>query len=1077
MGGHSFFTMLAIGCTKPRPYKTLPNNGTSPGKRLIEKSLFDTSAEYLYVPSSLNSTRTTDVTFPMYMGQAKIVRLQLTETALRVLEVDPEAQFQNNPVNNKPVLTVPISHVEFRCARDRDGKCTHQEEEDLSKPWASRSFIKILPDQLAVQEINFLPIEIANLFSSCHDVVSSAFESFEIEKNAINFGVEKTYKSNIACAGLANELSDLTFRVVYKYSLAKLSSVTSPDYKSLIYTQKEKSIFGFFDTNTLSLDRDNSANETGKKDFLNRWNPQRKVVYHLSENFSKPEFKKIKETTIKAIASLNHSLELAGTPLRIDLQEALPNMNPGDLRVNSIVMVEDPVNYGILGYGPTAANPRTGEIVHGRAAMYLGVLKTSLKRAYEDFVNEIITKQIQNKKNIQSQEKDNKSKIKLGQNFLLASEILTAPEKSSKNRPPGAPGAIAPGLNVKKMVAHAARLNERRLSLRDVALMKEDSSVVEQILSTNCFYSLENFDLANSLNEEIRKIIEEIGVKPWIELTAQEKDRVIDALLPFVWGPVLIHEMGHNLGLRHNFSGSEDKDNFYTDQELEKMGATQNFAENFAYSSIMDYGYRVTNELQVMGKYDVAALRFGYTEKLELGDKSGNLISIDEFRKNPELEIKPYRYCTDEHVDVNPGCKRFDEGTNLSEIAEHWIHMHEESYPRRNFRNGLANFSIYDDAKQISKLNLIFSSLRTMFERYEDIKKTYGLTDEHPIWESNEFLKDLKSASRLAGRFFIKVLQTPDTLCAVAEASDPNTIVAVVPIQQITTNAISCFDKENIQLNPVYVVAGQAGKSFQSKKDPNSTNPYMDQIDVRGIWLDKLLALNALTNRLTGISSFDEFTDNYLDLTDMQAEVQSALSALLLNEVVAPITIETISGDLLNASVPVRFYSHAPRENGHRILKPLHPGVQSLFKIPAEGVDFQVKLAQLLKANLVSPAQLNDENSLLNSIMAFSSLPLGSTPADYASTDIGLTRIFVNQKSKVASQLLLSREIVLALSLLSEEKLNLIKVDIAAGKAPADDASASEKFAYQLGAEVIDMFLKKEFQDRSYYELMLSAFL
>lgn len=1059
----SLLAVIAIGCTKPRPYETLQVDSTSPSERPISKSMIDTESEYLYVPSSLNSTRTTSATFPMYMGQAKIVKLQLTENALRVLEVDPESQFQNNPVNNKPVLTVPISHVEYRCAKDRDGKCTHREEEDSSKPWAQRAFIKIKPDELAVQEINFLPIEIANLFSSCHDVAGSTFESFQIDKDAINFGVEKTYKSNIDCAGLSGELSDLTFRVVYKYSLSKLSSIASPNYKKLTYSRKEQSTFGFFETNTLKLDRDNTATEGGAADFINRWNPQRKVVYHLSENFNKPEYAKIKQTTIRAIASINNSLQLAGTNLKIDLQDAPPNMNPGDLRVNSIVMVEEPVNYGILGYGPTAANPRTGEIVHGRTAMYLGVLKTSLKRAYEDFLTERTAKQEQ--------------KIKLATSLSASSPLSRAPahKHSAKTGATAPRDSFKPVRDLNKISARAARLDARPLSLRDMAFIKDDPSIVEQILSMNCFYGVDNLNVTDSLGDEIAKIVDEVGAKPWIELTDAEKDKVIDTLLPFIWGPVLIHEMGHNLGLRHNFSASEDKDNFYTDNEHKQMDVKR----KFAYSSVMDYGYRVTNELQMMGKYDIAALRFGYTEQIELdGDnRKGKIVSLEEYRKDPDQEIRQFKYCTDEHVEVNPGCKRFDEGTTLTEIAEHWIRMYEESYLRRNFRNGLVNFSLYDDATQISKLGLIFRSLRTTFERYEDIKKTYGLADDDKLWDDNEFLKDLKTASRLAGRFFIKVLQTPDTLCAVAEATTPNQIVGVVPIQLITTNAMSCFDQENIQLNPAYVVVGEAGKSFQSKKDPNSTNPYMDQIDVRGIWLDKLLALNALTKRLTGISSFDEYTDNYLDLADMHDEVHLALTALLLDEVVAPITIKTISGDLLNTRMPVRFYSPVPRENGHRIPKPLHPGVQKFFKIPDDGVDFQALLARVLKSNLPSQAQSTDEDSLLNSIEANVGLPLGVDPNNYVSTDIGLKRIFVNQKSKIATQMVFNRQVVMDLNSLGAEKLKLIKNDLTAGKSPADDASADEKTAYELGIETIDKFLNGEFQDQSFYEIMLSAFL
>ena len=53
--------------------------------------------------------------------------------------------------------------------------------------------------------------------------------------------------------------------------------------------------------------------------------------------------------------------------------------------------------------------------------------------------------------------------------------------------------------------------------------------------------------------------------KPWEELSDKQKEAVITIILPEIWVPTLIHELGHNLGLRHNFAASEDKENFLTD--------------------------------------------------------------------------------------------------------------------------------------------------------------------------------------------------------------------------------------------------------------------------------------------------------------------------------------------------------------------------------------------------------------------------------------------------------------------------------------------------------------------------------
>ncbi|MCB0350788.1 MAG: zinc-dependent metalloprotease [Bdellovibrionales bacterium] len=1069
---------FALGCTKERPFENLQKDLTAEVKD-ESKALIDTNAEYIYVPSSLNSTRTTDATFPMYMGEAKIVKLQLTENDLKVIEVDHEEQFSENPVNDRPVLSIPIKHVDYRCTPDADGKCTNKEEVDVGKPWAKRKFLKIEAEKLAVQEISFLPVEIKNLFRPCYEEVASGFVGYKLEEDAINIQVEKTYKSNIACAGNIDALSDLTFKVVYHYSLAKLDKVATAGYKAIPYNRKEENTFGFFNTDTLKLDRDNNTTEGSKKTFMNRWNPNSTVVYHMTENFNKPQYAKIKAATIAGIANINHSLKLAGANLQIDLQDAVPGMSPGDLRVNSIVMVEDPVNYGILGYGPTAANPRTGEIVHGRAAMYLGVIKKGIQRAYEEIVLEKLSQSSNitvaltpellsaNKPALTLTASEFKSK-KAGSHVASTAKTLAAAAKSKAGRSVGKD--ISVPVNVNKLRTDTLRREERRLTLRDAVMLKDDESIREQVLSTHCFYDIDNFNMHDSLENEIDKLIADIGTKRWMQLTDAEKDKVIDTLLPFVWVPTLIHEVGHTLGLRHNFAGSEDKVNFYTEKELSDMGISR----QFDYSSVMDYGYKSTNELQIMGKYDIAALRFGYAEKILLADDK-TLVSIEDYRKDPNLKIKAFAYCTDEHVAVNPNCNRFDEGTNLVEQAQHWMKMYEESYSRRNFRNGAYSFSLYDDATQIRRVGLIMHSLRTVFERYEDIKQTYSLPDDSPVWEQYDFLKDLKAATQLAGNFFMQVIETPDTLCAVSQTKNPNLIVAVVPLRLLSSNAITCFDSANVQINPAYVVVGEAGKSFQSRKDPHSGNPYVDQIDVRGIWIDKMLATNALIGRITGIESFDEFTGNFLDISDLRESLQARLSAVLLDEAVSQIAIRTQSGQVLLAQVPVQFYNATEVMNGHKIMKPLHPGVQKLFGIPNSGMDFQAKLVNVLQSTLPSHEQLNDATSLLSSITINAGLPIGSTPTDYIQTDLGLNRYFANLQSEVASIEVMSREIVILFTNIGEEALVKILDDLEAGKPIPVDATPSEKLARELGAEVITKYLSGGFQDKGFYEKMIQA--
>lgn len=95
-----------------------------------------------------------------------------------------------------------------------------------------------------------------------------------------------------------------------------------------------------------------------------------------------------------------------------------------------------------------------------------------------------------------------------------------------------------------------------------------------------------------------------------------------DALARRVVADVLVHELGHNLGLRHNFSGSTDHAALAPDQTA---------------TTVMDY----VIAMSLPGPYDRDAIRYGY------GD--GPLSSA-------------YTVCTDEGVWLSPGCARWDLG-------------------------------------------------------------------------------------------------------------------------------------------------------------------------------------------------------------------------------------------------------------------------------------------------------------------------------------------------------------------------------------------------------------------------------
>jgi hypothetical protein len=125
------------------------------------------------------------------------------------------------------------------------------------------------------------------------------------------------------------------------------------------------------------------------------------------------------------------------------------------------------------------------------------------------------------------------------------------------------------------------------------------------------------------------------------------KDEVYNDLRREAYRSVMEHEIGHTLGLRHNFIASADPLNYhdgYWDLRKETIGVIaggrrvlpitpanmvdaaklnerqQNESMyEYEYSSIMDYGARVNSQNRGTGKYDDAAILFAYSGGFEPG--------------------------------------------------------------------------------------------------------------------------------------------------------------------------------------------------------------------------------------------------------------------------------------------------------------------------------------------------------------------------------------------------------------------------------------------------------------------------
>ncbi len=146
-------------------------------------------------------------------------------------------------------------------------------------------------------------------------------------------------------------------------------------------------------------------------------------------------------------------------------------------------------------------------------------------------------------------------------------------------------------------------------------------------------------EFAASRNMYLEEMADDALVGLAFELIGKKPEEVYELVRRTIYSAVLTHEVGHSVGLMHNFGGSDDAINYHDAyweiRDDGKVGPrlTDPLTNNerskkiydHAYSSIMDYAGRYTIDGQGLGKYDRAALLFGYAQKVEVFKDHGSV--------------------------------------------------------------------------------------------------------------------------------------------------------------------------------------------------------------------------------------------------------------------------------------------------------------------------------------------------------------------------------------------------------------------------------------------------------------------
>ncbi|MEM9191706.1 MAG: zinc-dependent metalloprotease [Myxococcota bacterium] len=368
----------------------------------------------------------------------------------------------------------------------------------------------------------------------------------------------------------------------------------------------------------------------------------------------------------------------------------------GDLRKSFIYWVDHPQLASPLGYGPSSGHPETGRIVAGMAYVYGAAVDTYAQTA-ADMVNlingDLTDEDILGEEYILNQVAarraptdprslaridridgaENPIEEMLGLNFDRVESLLGAPDQN------GNTWVDLDNLQESRFGWDNARLNRVRgtemeaMMINDEVLRAHAPLLAAQGYQDFNIEALtpELIETVSPLNIGRGQVDERVALKRlraqenniWladftdptiIGLAREAKDAGLTGLDLWqylreqIYKGVQLHEIGHTIGLRHNFGGSADPLNYFSEywdsrritldrvptslgealrsscqvrdatnaatcdqQDLEKM-------REYQYTSIMDYGAKFNSDFHGLGRYDDAAIAAGYADMVQV---------------------------------------------------------------------------------------------------------------------------------------------------------------------------------------------------------------------------------------------------------------------------------------------------------------------------------------------------------------------------------------------------------------------------------------------------------------------------
>lgn len=566
------------------------------------------------------------------------VKFVFNRSELRAVSVnlDKRLKEKNDEIYETVLVKLPIEWKEYRPTPSGKSGFTMVEEENTSVDWEKRKNVKIdfsRASTISIQSPKFRFVDLE---------VDTDYFSFTLYEPEANLRIKQSFMRD------KNRL---------KYTP-----------KRMLKEDFEK--FGFFDTQKHEVDNFEKYRQEdyGKNIFINRFNvAQKKIVFYFTEGSDE----KLIPYAAQAAKEWSEAFKAAGVDLEI-VAETDPDKRAklGDIRFNQINLIKSTNETNLFGYGPSITDPTTGEIISATTNMHITSIVSALASHIRDYLlyKGGVTKTLS---------------VYTGPAVLPDAVAIKGDSVVVRTE------AGTPQLPIRFPVMG---LNGQ-VEMKKISLPEKDARQMK-LRKKNWGREFDIGITGKNLNQEIEKRCPKVlSLAADLEKgqrSEKENEIVIECaekIVPYKMFGTLLHEMGHNFGLRHNFYGSVDAVNFLS---KEKTGTE----EQVNSSSVMEYPSFGEDRLTKVGLYDIAAIRYGYGDAVET--TNGQIVKLDTNKTIAEnlqvkgLTQKPYLFCTDEDVEVgtDPMCARHDAGTTPDKIVSSIIAEYNATISEYNYRLG-----------------------------------------------------------------------------------------------------------------------------------------------------------------------------------------------------------------------------------------------------------------------------------------------------------------------------------------------------------------------------------------------------